>query len=126
MKESPIFSKMFDFVAWIVTTTTKYPREHRFILAASLQCVTLAAQESLIRAAQATSPDGTLAHLQEAATQLALVRFYTRLSEKLSLISPRQYEYVTECLSEIGKLHTGWCKVAQKLSIAKATPAPSA
>ena len=126
MKESPIFSKMFDFVAWIVTTTTKYPREHRFILAASLQRMTLAAEESLIRAAQATAPDAALAHLQEAATQLTLVRFYTRLSEKLGLISARQYEYVTECLREISKLHTGWCKVAQRLPSAKATPAPSA
>jgi ABC-type uncharacterized transport system involved in gliding motility auxiliary subunit len=124
MKESPIFTKMFDFVAWIVMTTTKFPRAQRFILAASLQRVTLAAQEALIRAAQAPTPEATLDHLQEAAAQLALVRFYTRLSEKVGLISARQYEYVTECLSEIGKLHTGWCKVAQKPP-AKAIPASS-
>ena len=122
-KESPIFSKMFDLVAWIIPTTTKFPREQRFILATAVQRVTLAAQEALIRAVQAKAPTDSTAHLDEAATQLALLRFYVRLCVQLSLLTPHQYEYLADGLSEIGKLLTGW---RRRLSTPAATRTPEA
>ena len=62
MKESPVFVKMFEFVAWIIPLSAKFPREQRFIVARALQREALAAHEDLIRAGR------------EVATRLALIR----------------------------------------------------
>jgi len=37
MKESPIFTKAFDMLAWLLPATLKFPREHRFVLAQRTQ-----------------------------------------------------------------------------------------
>ncbi len=34
MKESPIFTRTFDMLMWLLPATTKFPKEQRFILAA--------------------------------------------------------------------------------------------
>jgi len=37
MQESPIFTKTFDLLAWLLPATLKFPREHRFVLAQRAQ-----------------------------------------------------------------------------------------
>jgi len=37
MQESPIFTKTFDMLAWLLPATLKFPREHRFVLAKRAQ-----------------------------------------------------------------------------------------
>jgi hypothetical protein len=108
MKESPVFLKMFDFVAWVIPLTTKYPREQRLVLAQALQREALAAHEDLIRAGYGDSPDATREHLRAMAIRLALIRFHLRLSERLALISVKQYEYAIGRLVEIGRLVRAW------------------
>lgn len=34
MKESPIFTRTYDLVRWLIPVTIKFPRQHRFVLAA--------------------------------------------------------------------------------------------
>ncbi len=131
MKESPVFVKLFDFVAWVIPLTVKFPREQRFVVAAALQRVTLAAHEALIRAGHGGAPAVTLAHLDEVAVQLALVRFYLRLSHTLALITVNQYEYAAERLSEIGRLVEAWrrgcrAKVAAAVTSSAAPGVPPA
>lgn len=108
MKESPVFVKMFDFVAWLIPLTLKFPREQRFVVASALQREALAAHEDLIRAGYGESPDATLVSLHAVAIHLALLRFHLRLCERWSLITIKQYEYATERLTEIGRLTRGW------------------
>ncbi len=108
MKESPVFVKMFELVAWIIPLSVKFPREQRFVVAAALQRATFAAHEALIRAGMSTAPSATREYLDEVATQLTLIRFYVRLSESLALITTRQYEYAAERLGEIGRLVRAW------------------
>jgi four helix bundle protein len=108
LKESPVFVKMFDLVAWVIPLTMRFPREQRFVVASALQRATFAAHESLVRAAQSTTPNETVDHLHEAATQLAMIRFHLRLSERLSLITVRRYERASEQLGEIGRLIRAW------------------
>ena len=36
MKESPVFVKTLDFIAWLVPLTVKFPRQQRFVMAAAL------------------------------------------------------------------------------------------
>ncbi|MFI5274667.1 MAG: hypothetical protein ACHQ4H_16665, partial [Ktedonobacterales bacterium] len=80
MNESPVFVKMFDFVAWAIPLSVKFPREQRFVVAAALQRATFSAHEALIRAGQSTDPAATSTQLAEVAAQLALIRFALRLS----------------------------------------------
>ena len=58
MKESPIFSKTYDFVAWLIPLTVKFPRQQRFVLAAALQREALQFQSLLIEAAHQRQPRG--------------------------------------------------------------------
>ncbi len=37
MQQSPIFSKTYDLLTWLVPATTKFPREHRFVMAHKVQ-----------------------------------------------------------------------------------------
>ena len=37
MQESPIFIRTFDMLMWLLPTTTKFPKEQRFILAQRTQ-----------------------------------------------------------------------------------------
>lgn len=113
MAESPVFVKMFDFTAWVIPVTVKFPREQRFVVAAALQRTTLAAHEALIRAGQSPAPAVTLRYLDEGAAHLALVRFYLRLSNTLALVTVKQYEYAAERLAEIGRLVRAWQRGCQ-------------
>jgi hypothetical protein len=108
MKESPLFVKLYDFVAWVIPLTMKFPREQRFVVAASLQRETLVAHETAIRAGMAPTPDRVTAHLTDLATHLALIRFYLRLSHQLSCITTANYEQASERLTEVGRLVQGW------------------
>lgn len=120
MKESPVFVKMFEFVAWIIPLSAKFPREQRFVLARALQREALAAHEDLIRAGRGATPDATRMSLDEVATRLALLRFHLRLSERLSLMSVAQYEYAIGRLLEIGRLVRAWQGTCASLSKAHA------
>jgi hypothetical protein len=114
MKESPVFVKTFELLAWLIPLTAKFPREQRFVVAAALQRAAFATQEALVRASQSAMPAEALGHLSEAATQLVLLRFSLRLSERMSLISTRRYEYAIERLGEIGRLVRAWQRSCQE------------
>jgi len=107
MKESPIFSKTYDFVAWLIPLTVKFPRQQRFVLAAALQQETLRFQSLLIEAGHRY---GTPERLLEADAELDKLRTHLRLSRDLAFISPGQYEHAARLLVEIGKLLGGWQK----------------
>lgn len=107
MNQSPIFSKTYDFLAWLLPTTIKFPRQQRFVMAAALQREALHFQELLIEAAHQKKP---LATLQTADAELDKVRTHLRLSLDLELIKPGQYEHAARMLVEMGKLLGGWQK----------------
>jgi hypothetical protein len=107
MNQSPIFSKTYDFLAWLLPTTIKFPRQQRFVMAAALQREALHFQELLIEAVHQKEP---LATLQTADAELDKVRTHLRLSLDLELIKPGQYEHAARMLVEMGKLLGGWQK----------------
>lgn len=107
MKQSPIFSKTYDFVAWLVPVTVKFPRQQRFVMAAALQREALRFQELLIEAAHQPQPAETL---RAADAELDKVRTHLRMALDLGLIQPGQYEHAARMLVEMGKLLGGWQK----------------
>jgi hypothetical protein len=118
VKESPIFSKTYDLLRWLIPATVKFPRQHRFVLAAALQETALRFQERLIEAARAPDPRP---RLHEADTDLTKLRLYLRLCRDLALLSPGQYGHVARMVDEVGRLLGGWLKGAES---AKASQHP--
>lgn len=107
MKQSPIFSKTYDFVAWLIPLTVKFPRQQRFVMATALQREALRFQELLIEAVHQREP---LGKLHDADAELDKVRTHMRLCLDLGLINPGQYAHAANSLTEIGKLLGGWKK----------------
>ena len=106
MKQSPIFSKTYDFVVWLIPLTIKFPRQQRFVLAAALQQETLRFQGLLIEAAHRRPRDALVA----ADVELDKLRTHLRLCRDLELIGSGQYEHAARMLTEIGRLLGGWMK----------------
>lgn len=107
MKESPIFSKTYDLLLWLIPTTLKFPREQRFLLARAIQETALRFQEDLLEAGLSRDRERNRA-LGRADVNLAKLRFYLRLCRDLQLITLSQYQFVAESVTEIGRLLGGW------------------
>ena len=107
MKESPIFTRTYDLLRWLIPMTVKFPRQHRFVLATAVQKTALQFQERLIEAGRATD---CLPRLQQADTDLTKLRLYLRLCRDLELMSIGQYEHAARMVSEVGRLLGGWIK----------------
>lgn len=107
MNESPIFSRTYDFLRWLIPVTTKFPRQQRFVLANTLQQEALRFHGLLVEAVHSQSPQDKL---DLADAELDKVRIYLRLCRDLTLISPGQYEHTAGMLAEIGRLLGGWKK----------------
>lgn len=110
MKESPIFTRTYDLLLWLLPATIRFPRQQRFVLAEALQRTALDFQEWLIEANLAGE---TRPALRQADVSLTKLRFYLRLCRDLELLSLGQYEHVGRMVSEIGRLLGGWMKSSQ-------------
>jgi hypothetical protein len=118
VKESPIFSKTYDLLLWLLPQTTKFPRAHRFGLGERVTRLALDFQEILI-AAGLQRGEKRILLLEQADIKLAQLRRHVRLSKDLALISTSQYEHVSRMLVEIGRLLGGWQKSNPKLGQAE-------
>jgi hypothetical protein len=109
MNESPIFSRTYDLLLWLLPQVTKFPRAHRFGLGERVARLGLDLQETLIAAGLRRGPDRS-ALLQQADVKLAQLRQSLRLCKDLQLLSIGQYEHAAAMLVEIGRLLGGWQK----------------
>lgn len=107
MKESPIFTRTYDLLRWLIPMTVKFPRHQRFVLAEAVQRTALGLQERLIEAARDADP---LPLLRQADTELTKLRLYLRLCRDLGLMSTGQYEHAARMVNEVGRLLGGWIK----------------
>lgn len=107
MQTSPIFSKTYDLMTWLVPTLTKFPKDQRFRLAARIETTIFIFYETILRAARSKQPR---TFLVEADFELEKLRMYLRLAQDLRCISFNQYEHIAKLVNEVGKLLGGWLK----------------
>ena len=107
MEQSPIFTRTFDLLRWLIPATVRFPRQHRFVLATALQQTAIRFQEQIICAAH-TRP--SRAALEQADITLSQLRAHLRLCHTLGLFSKGQYFHVAGMVNEIGRLLGGWLK----------------
>jgi len=107
MKQSPIFVKSYDLMAWLVPRTLGFPKSQRGVLARRVQAHLFAFYEALVDAGLSQAPQP---HLQRADASLTKLRTYLRLCRDLQLLSVRQYGFASQQVAEIGRLLGGWFK----------------
>ena len=109
VQESPIFSKTYDLLLWLMPATTKFPREQRFVMAKNVQETALRFQEALIEAGVGHGRSRNRA-LVQADVELTKLRFYLRLCKDMKLLKLNQYKHVASMVAEVGRLLGGWRK----------------
>lgn len=105
--QSPIFSKTYDFLLWMLNHTEKFPKSERFRMAKRLEDSAYGFYDLLVQASRGKDKRSALAN---ADLELNKLRLYMRLSRDRGLTQPRQYEHAARLLTEIGKLLGGWLK----------------
>lgn len=107
MQESPIFSKTFDLLEWLLPATLKFPKAQRFVLAQRVQAAAFNFYEAITAAGVAPNK---ARHLEQADIELQRLRLYLRLAHQFAFLNTGQYEHVARMVVEIGKLLGGWRK----------------
>ena len=106
-EEMPIFTRTFDFLAWLLPASNHFPRAHRLTLTKRLLDAAFDLREHL-EAANHRNGSRRAQMLSAADEALDRVRLYLRLIAKLEWLSLGQYQHVSEMVSEIGRLLGGW------------------
>lgn len=106
-KQSPIFSKSYDLLLWLLVHTEKFPKSERFRLARRLDDSMFEFYHLLLTSTRARQ---ARVSLEEADLQLDKVRLYVRLCHARGYFDGRQYEFSVNSMMEIGRLLGGWIK----------------
>jgi four helix bundle protein len=107
MRESPIFTKTFDLLMWLLPATLKFPKQQRFVLSQRVQNAAFNFYEAITAAALNEQANR---YLQQADMELQRLRLYLRLCHRMEFLNMGQYEYVSIMVEEIGKILGGWRK----------------
>jgi four helix bundle protein len=110
--ETPIFTRTFDFLSWLLPVTNHFPRAHRHTFTRRLLDAAFDLRERLEEANLRTGR-ARLAQLHLADEALARVRVYLRLAAQWGWLSSGQYRHVAQMVAEIGRLLGGWQKVTR-------------
>ena len=113
--EMVIFTRMFDFLTWILPVSNHFPRAHRHTFTQRLLNASFDLRERL-EEARYRQGKSRLRTLRQADESLAKVRLYLRLAVRWQWLSPGQYKHVSAMLHEIGNLLGGWIKATQTKS----------
>ena len=104
-RQSPIFTRTYDLLQWLLPHANTWPRQYRFTLTHELVRAALRFQERIL---EASLTDETARRLAQADVELAKVRLYLRLGYDLKLMAPGQYAHVTELVGHVGRLLGAW------------------
>jgi hypothetical protein len=108
-QETPLFSKTFDLLVYLLSAAEKFPRSYRLGLGRRLQEVGLGFIDLLLRARKCRTVERP-ALLRQADVELDRLRYTVRLCQELGLLTPKQYQHAAGLLVETGKLLGSWIK----------------
>jgi hypothetical protein len=107
--EMTIFTRVFDFLTWLLPVSNHFPRAHRHTFTTRLLGAAFDLHEQLQSANQYRGRE-RLRRLQAADASLDKVRLYLRLAARWDWLTPGQYRHVSTMVAEIGRLLGGWKK----------------
>ena len=107
MQEMPLFTRTFDFLAWLMPMTNHFPRSQRFLVTKRLLDAALDFQEAIVQANNCRGGE-RLARLEQADELLDRVRIYLRLAVRWRWLKRGQYRHAAQMVAEMGRLLGGW------------------
>lgn len=110
-QELIVITKTYDLILWSCNHTSRFPRNHRFVLGERIERNLYDLLETLIQA-QYTRDRQTF--LVQANLRLEILRFQMRLAKDLQCLKTNSYAFAAQALDEIGKLIGGWIKSGAK------------
>jgi four helix bundle protein len=110
---TPLFTKTFDFITWLLAVTNHFPRSQRFVVTRRLLDAALDFQELLVDA-NVRRGRARLGKLDLADAELDKVRLYLRLSFRWKWLTSGQYGHAARQVTEIGKLLGSWIKLTRQ------------
>ena len=109
--ETPIFTRSFDLLTWLLPATNHFPRAHRHTATRRLLDAAFDLREHL-EAANHRRGAARIERLEAADEALDRLRLYIRLAVAWGWLTEGQYEHVSRMVMEVGRLLGGWKKVA--------------
>ena len=106
-QELLVITKTYDFILWSCHHTSRFPRNHRFVLGERIERNLYDLLETLIKA-RYTRQRRLL--LEQVNLTLEILRFQMRLAKDLQCLKANSYAFAAQAIDEIGKLVGGWLK----------------
>ena len=104
---SPIFTKCYAMVAWILDRISGFPKDKRGTLGERLGINGVKLLEAITDALFVRSK---LAILTKADQRLRRLRVELRLARELKCLTPKQHEHVLKEADEVGRMLGGWIR----------------
>ena len=106
-QELTVITKTYDLILWSCNHTSKFPRNHRFVLGERIERNMYTLLETLIRAKYTKNRQRLL---EEANLTLEILRFPMRLAKDLQCLKVQSYGFAARAIDEIGRLVGGWLR----------------
>src|SRR6516225_6807978 len=103
--ELTVIAQTYDLVKWSCEHTSRFPRNHRFVLGERIERRLYELLETLIQARYTRERQ---ALLKQANLSLEILRFQMRLAHDLQCLRTNSYGFATHALQEIGSMVGGW------------------
>jgi 23S rRNA-intervening sequence protein len=106
-QELIVITKTYDLVLWSCNHTSKFPRNHRFVLGERIERNLYHLLETLIQAKYTKDRQRLL---ERANLTLEILRFQMRLAKDLQCLKVQSYGFAGKAIDEIGRLVGGWLR----------------
>jgi 23S rRNA-intervening sequence protein len=107
MQELTVITRTYDLILWTCNHTSKFPRNHRFVLGERIERNLYTLLETLIRAKYTRNRQRLL---EEANLNLEILRFQMRLAKDLQCLKVESYACAAKSIDEVGRLVGGWLR----------------
>jgi len=115
MNKLIVFRKTYEYLFWLRPAVERFAKVHKYSLGAQLQTSALNLLKLVVKA---NYSEVKVSVVGEALVEYEIQRVFVRLAFEYKLLSPRQFEFASGKLDEIGRLLRGWLKQQQKTSAA--------
>ena len=106
-EELTVITKTYDLILWSCNHTSRFPRNHRFVLGERIERNLYTLLETPIRAEYTKNRQRLL---EEANLTLEILRFQMRLAKDLQCLKVQSYGFAARAIDEIGRLVGGWLR----------------
>jgi hypothetical protein len=106
-QELIVITKTYDLILWSCNHTSRFPRNHRFVLGERIERNLYALLETLIQAKYTRNRQRLL---EQANLALEVLRFQMRLAKDLQCLKVNSYGFASKAIDDIGRQIGGWLR----------------